>query len=1222
MIPTTWSEDEIRAFLASPDSANTSYFVEAGAGAGKTYLIVERIVEQLCSGAYTLDEIVAITFTVKSTRELQSRLDQRFLSLCQECQKNGNTALLEKATYFRKNLGKMQISTIHSFCNTLLNTMPFHAGLDGPITETLEEAEYRSLIQEFYKRIQKENPAHFDTLLAYSIELKDTEDFFRKICFHSDKEVATLPPSGRDGLENQLFPICSQIRTVLQDLFFRGIVPDSPDRLPPVVGSEDESMVHPAFLDFLKQPNPDREETILAFSLLHNLYHKPLDSNATGVSELKQYLKMKKDDLPSGVADGVMYQTMVALNNYVKDSKSDPLSTTVKYQAYCPLLEELIHSHLVEALLPLREGFLAEKEASDYTTKDDLLSLTRDMLGNSPEAREYFHQRYRVLYVDEFQDTDPVQTELLFFLTAELDKEEPLPGDWRLCKPRPGSLFLVGDPKQSIYRFRGADIANYKAVGKLFDDGLGDTVTLHYNFRSQQEICDFVETCFHFQPDPTAKKPPVPEDFLVSSPYQAEYVQMKPKQAQVGGKIMPYRTHNDTKGPEPTFVSFLIESLVAGHMDYKEMQNHIEAAGANVQVNGMKNLKNIPPSATTPPRKYQYSDFLILCLNKKDVEEYVGVLARRNIPTLSSGEVQLMDAKPIVRGLAHLKVLAYPDNSAALGHLLFQHYQVSLPTIQRFLQLSRGPLWQSLIYEETRTEVLSLLTDEEQDQAVARLCVIGETLSMLAKTGKYMPPMAVVEWIFDGPCQVWDSVDPQRKEVEYSRVQQFLNALRQKAKGNLTDYYLSAQEIGETAVEYQLALKEAGNCVRVMNLHKSKGLEAPVVFLPCNSDASHKVDSHIVRNGKKSILYQRCASRFLQLGIPPGWTTPDTGWDAIEQQYIQGEKVRLNYVAATRAADMLYLFGGMKSNRWSHLYDRTDRKVHLASKKLGGAAFQEGYFDFTMPKKPPLLPVNMAVTEQSLEGMSQSVLASHRLHISPSKLDKHAPRSSKSETPEGTEEPAPLIQEKHQPYGAGWGTIVHRVMELSLRHQATEPSALHQFALQGIYESFPTETLTATQSHFFFGEPAVSLTQEKRQLLGDCVVEALDFLQNPKDPYLALLQQGKPYPEMSFFTSAQAQTSLYDHLHQHLQGQAPEAFDVEGFIDLAIDSPDGWIVVDYKTDKLLPSESEEDYETRLKSHYHSQIAAYALLLEKATGKKVVGTYLCSIPLKGKLISLL
>ena len=141
-----------------------------------------------------------------------------------------------------------------------------------------------------------------------------------------------------------------------------------------------------------------------------------------------------------------------------------------------------------------------KKSSRHLATFNDLLLRARDMLRDNPAARAYFHERYKVIYVDEMQDTDPVQTEMLFYLTTA---EEHFNGDdWRLCRPVPGSLFLVGDPKQAIYRFRGADIGVYNILLTLFQSeedlaakgadpkAIGRKVTLRFNFRSSKEICD------------------------------------------------------------------------------------------------------------------------------------------------------------------------------------------------------------------------------------------------------------------------------------------------------------------------------------------------------------------------------------------------------------------------------------------------------------------------------------------------------------------------------------------------------------------------------------------------------------------------------------------------------------------------------------------------------------------------------------------------------------
>lgn len=116
----------------------------------------------------------------------------------------------------------------------------------------------------------------------------------------------------------------------------------------------------------------------------------------------------------------------------------------------------------------------------------DLLMKTALMLKNYAEVREYFQCKYKFLLVDEYQDTDPIQAEIIFYLTG-MDTAEK---DFQKLTPRAGSLFVVGDPKQSIYRFRRADIYIYNLTKLLIVKSGGETLSLVTNFRSLASICD------------------------------------------------------------------------------------------------------------------------------------------------------------------------------------------------------------------------------------------------------------------------------------------------------------------------------------------------------------------------------------------------------------------------------------------------------------------------------------------------------------------------------------------------------------------------------------------------------------------------------------------------------------------------------------------------------------------------------------------------------------
>src|SRR5699024_11094902 len=132
-------------------------------------------------------------------------------------------------------------------------------------------------------------------------------------------------------------------------------------------------------------------------------------------------------------------------------------------------------------------------------TFNELLYKAAELLKNSDTAKKHFKDKYRFFYIDEFQDTDPIQAELILHLTHEGKTSSRLK-DWQDSRPKPGSLFVVGDPKQSIYRFRRADISIYNQVKKIIEDN-GELVYLDINFRSSNNICNWVENTFKNRED-------------------------------------------------------------------------------------------------------------------------------------------------------------------------------------------------------------------------------------------------------------------------------------------------------------------------------------------------------------------------------------------------------------------------------------------------------------------------------------------------------------------------------------------------------------------------------------------------------------------------------------------------------------------------------------------------------------------------------------------------
>ncbi len=194
----------------------------------------------------------------------------------------------------------------------------------------------------------------------------------------------------------------------------------------------------------------------------------------------------------------------------------EALLESFRQQTVLPFLKgwhEHVYRRAVRLLTRARETARAERRRHNALSFNDLLLTTAGVLRTDAGVRRALQQKYRWLFVDEFQDTDPVQAEIMFLLASEDDTAAEAatgPANWRAVSLRPGALFVVGDPKQSIYRFRRADIDIYNEVrGRMGGpDGAG-IVTLTTNFRSVPALCDWANQVFaeRFPESPTPQAP-------------------------------------------------------------------------------------------------------------------------------------------------------------------------------------------------------------------------------------------------------------------------------------------------------------------------------------------------------------------------------------------------------------------------------------------------------------------------------------------------------------------------------------------------------------------------------------------------------------------------------------------------------------------------------------------------------------------------------------------
>ncbi len=428
---------------------DVTMLVEAAAGTGKTTSLVDRMVNLVRNGKARASSIAAITFTVKAAAQLRERF--------QEAVERASREERQISIFLRdalKEIDRGFIGTTHAFCARLLRERPVEAGLD-PEFEELDEVAARRATAEFWNRWYEEENIDGNPLLAEALEVgldrKSLRGAFERVVEYPDV-VLVSERSERPALRRVVDALLVHL-----------------DQIEPHLPKD-------------KTHKPDPFEKMIV-TLLRQRRSADLDDPFEQFVFLDEANHAKHKPTQKLWPDG---KTAKRLWEAYADFVNDELRPAVQRW------REHVHGIALEVLRPAAAAFAAERRLHGTLTFQDLLVCARDMLRDHIAVRRYFQRRFTHLLVDEFQDTDPLQAEILFYLTGEELAEK----NWRKLRPRPGSLFIVGDPKQSIYRFRRADITTYLDVRRRIGEGGGLIVELSTNFRSTPVICTFVNDAF------------------------------------------------------------------------------------------------------------------------------------------------------------------------------------------------------------------------------------------------------------------------------------------------------------------------------------------------------------------------------------------------------------------------------------------------------------------------------------------------------------------------------------------------------------------------------------------------------------------------------------------------------------------------------------------------------------------------------------------------------
>lgn len=1063
----------------------TNLLVEAGAGSGKTTALVDRMVSLIVSGAATAREIAAVTFTRKAAAELRERFQGALESALRE---GPAPEVNERLRYALEEIDQAFLGTIHAFCAHLLRERPIEAGLDPGFEEMLEAENDRLRNQywgTFVERMVSDQDPLLDELDRIGVKVHQLERAYHHIAENLD---VTFPVDEEDP------PSAAELEALRRE--FDDLLDRARELLPPQEpqGGWDGLQLRTRALLFQRR--------VTGWAKPADLVDAVLDVCSRKAWSVTQY---KWD--PAGGRSPAAKALAGDFSAFVAEDGP----------AWRFLNRWFAHRYptVVRVARRAAEGFADHRLTTGRLSFQDLLILTARLLRRSPSARRDLGQRYRRLLVDEFQDTDPIQAEVVFLLASEPESEGDTAAVWWDCEPRPGALFVVGDPKQSIYRFRRADIGIYNQVKARFRE-FGDVLSLKANFRSTLDIASIVNDVFGggglFPPEGTA--------------YQAPFAPLLPQRDPV--EHQGVYTYMLTASRQDDLIRDDARRLAAWIRGRVEREERVPG------------------------------DFMILTRTKQGLDVYARELEDHGLAVDVAGAgVGYRDA--LEELMAVLRALLDPENETRVVRVLMGlFFGLDLDTLTRHREDGR---WFSF---------LGLRKDPSSPVERALMRLRGWWEASRRQPADVLINRLVTELGLFPHAAAGELGSLRTGALVYA-----LDAVRAQAMAGDTSL-LGALEALEGALEWEDAEAplEPGraDAVRVMNVHKAKGLEAPVVILArpaggvgrgrslkVERDPAHGALGWLAIHEQVGEGFRR---RVIPVAAPLSWQEKQ----ADEQAHEEAEEVRLLYVAATRARDELVIArrdGGRGESPWARFEGWLDAR---------GQALE------MTPDDPPAAE-RLGVEAEVIRRQGREAAAARAARATPTYLFQSVTELTKGDTSpahdappappvvdQGISAPLPAPGRPPAPRGYEWGSVVHQALALAAR--GLEADALEQVC-------------------------RAVLAQEERPLAPDGSPKELDELLQlvarvrSSELWTRAMAAAECYPELSFVAPAPGPG-----------GPAPEM--IEGVIDLVFREGDGWVIADYKTDVG----DDPDFPERARA-YGRQVELYGACWSALTGEPVV-----------------
>ncbi|MBR6072415.1 MAG: UvrD-helicase domain-containing protein [Acholeplasmatales bacterium] len=818
-----------------------NFFVVANAGSGKTSILVNRMVAMIEAGK-DISKICAITFTKAAATEFLDRFQIK-LRERENAPDNyeakypgdlGSSSAIKRnnCKVALKNINQCFLGTIDAFCNQVLSEYPLDAKIPSSASVIDDEEEKTAYLKEYTEISRDSSSQFYDSFKTFNALNKNAQDVFVKSI--SDVISATT----LELVFNRPEISVNDALNELKGKYEKDIKDDIDELLKcdglQVKTSDAKNDYDKNYKDFSRSAiNLKRDWTLENFIEI--------------VNSLRNSIKdLRFTDNPKTKV--ILFNFMKAKKVYNYKPEGNPFEVLVD------LINNIKYNYSIDFLFKVQKQVREKLREEGKLTFDEYLLTFRKMLlddmDNGMNIIKHIRNKHSYFLIDESQDTSPFQTELFLYLTSSvkaIKKED--------CVPIPGSLFILGDPKQSIYRFRGADVPSYLNTKNLFenvfDKNENEVLLMTKNFRSTLPLINYFNDIFKDMEN---------------------YYQI-PQKANVNGTSGLFLCND--------YINVIKEIL--NNDKYK-----IEAKQGDNKI----------------LRAPIYKDFLIISKSKEVHDEIINALRDNKIPCYVEGSFSISNTDIIKAIYAIFNYIVKLDNCYYTGALY---------------DLLVSPVF-GLSYDQ----VIGMTKEKLPNK-------INEYLDRIEKLTDINNPVILYDQILTN-IELFKKVDFANMEYAYFVGEAIKDAYNNVRISSLDDALNFIGDFVSNNLERVMSMDFKPNAVKIANLHKVKGLEAPIVILYKSGTKTTNPTTRKDYINNKSYIMQTAKSE-------SGYNTYNLKTNAfqnesdLEKVEEKSENDRLRYVAATRARSYLFIDNSSQNSFWKSLVNDSFKVFDINSDK-------------------------------------------------------------------------------------------------------------------------------------------------------------------------------------------------------------------------------------------------------------------------------------------------